>query len=767
MKKLLLVIVTCFLVIEMQSQVSKIVNVTTAGTLSSYISDSEFRVITNLTVTGTIDSVDFKYIKGLVLSNVLTDIDLSGSTVVNKMIPSNNFYSCSKLTRFVFPMGITTINASAFENCSGLSSLTIPTTVTSIGEWAFARCTGLTSITIPSLVTSLGASAFQGCTQLTTIVNASAITSIANQTFYGCSKLTFFEIPSLVTTIGDKAFYNCNTLDSVSFKTTSLTSLGNYVFSGCTKLRSITIPTPTISIGNYALENCSSLTSAIIASTVVTYNSSIFSGCNALKTVTMPNSNGVLDITLVNELKPSLLSLSLTGTIIKSDFSRLTSFCSYGIILTIDLSGTRSLDYTIPSYAFNSKTCLKTFKSPKGIKTVEDFAFAFCSSLTTMILASTVTTLGNDVFSGCTALPTIDLPLSLLSMGEMAFDNCQALQSITIPNSVSVLPSKAFDQCNALKSVVLPINLTSIGDGAFYGCSSLTSIDFPNILTSIGQAAFYRCSNLSALVLPQSLTTISQNAFGDCMRLSNVSIPSSVTSIATKAFTLDTALSSFYVYYSTPLPIVATVFDLTDINNCMLYVPTGTKTTYQQTAVWKDFKFITEVEAITTSKTTVVNSGIIEQTTNIVVTTPASWTVKSNQSWIILDSVSVTKGNGSFSYVTQLNRTTNSRSGIITLYSASNVAIATISVTQEAGNPTMVSTELENGIKVYPNPTSGGINVQTEGSAIVEIYSLQGLSIMKQAISQSCYIPLNIPSGVYLIQIKNAHSVQTVMFILK
>ncbi len=67
------------------------------------------------------------------------------------------------------PSSLTSISNNVFKNCTGLTgSLTIPSTVTSIGISAFSGCNNLTSVSIPSGVTSIGAYALS-CSKLSTI----------------------------------------------------------------------------------------------------------------------------------------------------------------------------------------------------------------------------------------------------------------------------------------------------------------------------------------------------------------------------------------------------------------------------------------------------------------------------------------------------------------------------------------------------------------------------------------------------------------------
>jgi len=125
----------------MQAQVSKTINVTTAGSLSSLLTATEKTNVTNLTVTGTIDSLDFVTMKWMTTLKVL---DLSGANC--SAIPPSAFYVCSGLTSVSIPSSVTTLGTDAFAGCENLTSVSIPSSVTSISQGVFDQDTHLASI---------------------------------------------------------------------------------------------------------------------------------------------------------------------------------------------------------------------------------------------------------------------------------------------------------------------------------------------------------------------------------------------------------------------------------------------------------------------------------------------------------------------------------------------------------------------------------------------------------------------------------------------
>jgi len=305
MKKLLLLFTFLSLTSGIFAQVSKTINVETAGTLSPSLTSNELATITNLTITGTIDARDFKTMRDNM--PLLAVLDLSGVTIVAyngtlgtsnyqpdypaNTIPENAFLNKTwqgkiSLTSIVFPVSLTAIGDYSFYSCSGLTSLVIPSSVTSIGYSAFYSCSGLTTVTIPSSVTSIGEDAFRDCSGLITVTIPSSVTSVANYAFYGCSGLITVDsnnpnYSSLDGVLYDKSqtlLIHCPTSKIESFIIpSSVTSIGNAAFNNCRELTTVTIPSSVISIEESAFINCDGLTS-IITSRITPINLSVSYG---------------------------------------------------------------------------------------------------------------------------------------------------------------------------------------------------------------------------------------------------------------------------------------------------------------------------------------------------------------------------------------------------------------------------------------------------------------------------------------------------------
>ena len=131
-------------------------------------------------------------------------------------------------------------------------------------------------------------------------------------------------------------------------------------------------------------------------------------------------------------------------------------------------------------------------------------------------------------------------------------------------------------------------NIKTIGARAFAE-TSLNKITIPESVITIGESAFAK-TPLSTVTIPESVTTIGTKAFAETS-LTDIVIPASVTTIGASVFS-NTVLGTFQVLAEEPITdISADAFLDTDISNCILRVPVGSKEKYQEADVWKDFEF--------------------------------------------------------------------------------------------------------------------------------------------------------------------------------
>jgi hypothetical protein len=127
--------------------------------------------------------------------------------------------------------------------------------------------------------------------------------------------------------------------------------------------------------------------------------------------------------------------------------------------------------------------------------------------------------------------------------------------------------------------------------------TALTKLSLPGSATAIGDSALMNCSGLTTFTMPYALVTLGSSAFFGCNGLTEITIPSTVTAIGSYAFFNCSGLTTITVYSSSPINLSRSisVFSGVNANTCILYVPSGMKSTYQAAIGWSYFTLIAEL----------------------------------------------------------------------------------------------------------------------------------------------------------------------------
>jgi hypothetical protein len=546
---------------------------------------------TSLTLFGTIDARDFRYMRD---STSVRNVDLAqagiaaytgtagpliASTVYKaNAIPQGSFANKTAFRQIVFPATATEIGNNAFEGCIGITgTFTISAPIAVIGNSAFLNANGINSFVFPNTLTTLGDNTFEGCSSWSgTLTLPESLTTIGKFTFTTCANLTGqVKMPAGVKTAGTYIFQGCRGINAVQVAD-SLSTLPEGLLSGCINLTEVIIPLKIKSIGNNAFEYCNSLKKITLPAQLTSIGSNAFYQCEKLAEISMPAT-----ITTINA----------------NAFSGCSSLKS--ISLPAELT-------TIGAGVFYGCSGLSSVVLPAKVKNIGSSAFSSCTGLKSVNIPDQVTAITDGLFSGCISLDTLLIPATVTSIGVQSFNRCYSLDSLKMSSAMKTIGVSAFADCISLKTVAIPASVTTIGNYAFANCAARVFVDPANttyssengILYNFAKSTLIQCpvTQAGAFNVPATVTTIGGYAFYNCSKLTNVYIPAATITIESAAFYNCTGLVGLYVQSSAPanLSNAENVFGNINIDQCVLHVPAGSKSSYQSANQWNGFRKVVE-----------------------------------------------------------------------------------------------------------------------------------------------------------------------------
>lgn len=473
-----------------------------------------------------------------------------GSSVYTAKVTGYSGYSSSvsipnTVTYNGITYRVTELAENLFKNNTTIRSITLPQNLAVIGNNAFYNCSNLSSITINS--THLNnlpyySKAFYNAGINTRGINVtfgSGVTRIPSYLFsvydtsYNSGNGTYARISSIcisdsITEIGSYAFRNCYNLSTI-YMGSKVKTIGESAFENCYPLSSITIPETTTSIGNNAFYNCSNLSSITIKATNLSdfpyYNKAFYNAGINNNSLDVVFSPGVTEI-------PDYMFRVYDSS---QDYGNGT----YAHITSVTIPDTVTC---IGDYAFSNCYDLTNITVGKGIKTIGECAFQYCSFSQFTIPESTYQ-IGNDAFYFCSELKK--LTINAKNLNDFAYYNKCFYKAGSfsggltatfgasvrrIPNYMFRVYDSSYDYGNGayahITSVSIPDSVTTIGNYAFCGCYDLKTCKIGNKTTYIGEGAF-ECCPFSSFTIPSTVSTIGQYAFYNCTNLSSLTINAS------------------------------------------------------------------------------------------------------------------------------------------------------------------------------------------------------------------------------------------------
>ena len=242
----------------------------------------------------------------------------------------------------------------------------------------------------------------------------------------------------------------------------------------------------------------------------------------------------------------------------------------------------------------NGLSSLETFDiSETNVKSVPESAFREHQNLTTVHLPLTVTSIGSWAFQSCPHLTTVDGCDNVEEIAERSFGSCPKLTNFPFGNKLRSLSSGTFESCSSLpESLVMPASVTSLGWDNVFNWSSIRSFDLSQC-TLNGSIAYDTFGECTSLKLPENGDySLSCGALKNA-QLTELRLPAAVSNLDCDNV-LPTLLEHLYVSRTEPIYVGNDVFKNLDADNCILYVPVGSKNKYENAIGWMNFANVKE-----------------------------------------------------------------------------------------------------------------------------------------------------------------------------
>ena len=220
---------------------------------------------------------------------------------------------------------------------------------------------------------------------------------------------------------------------------------------------------------------------------------------------------------------------------------------SYGIYMylgeqtEINLPSTLNIDSVqydvdfVHNEAFTA-TAIQSVTFPGTPYIINNNAFSFCSDLTEVDLKG-VTSIGDSAFYYCTSLNNVVVPATVTEIGSAAFNSCSSLSDLTFESGSQIqsIGSTAFGG-TALTYLQIPDTVKNINKNIVDDLSILDT-EIEGGVIYLGSIAIAAADfNIKEIVIREGTTIIADNAFDNLENIKKISLPSTLLSIGSHSF---------------------------------------------------------------------------------------------------------------------------------------------------------------------------------------------------------------------------------------
>ena len=391
----------------------KSVTLTEAGTLSKQIAASEKLTITDLTISGPINTADILFIRQMAGANNGDNKPINPGKLQHLNLRAASFKKSSGAYFFI-KKGLSNVGYGISED-------------NLVDQYMFFGCDQLVEVKLPATTQKINNNAFNGCSKLTTCAIPVAVTHIGDYAFAKCKALKEVNIPAAVTYMGSGVFTDCIGIETVNFNSDcQVTEIRANAFNGCSALKSVKLSSGVETLGSMAFANCTSLNTFTLPA------SFIEKAADTFKNTPIKNYEVEKDIEGFS---------SVGGVLYNEDQSELLLYPiareDKSFIVPESVGG-------IAEQAFMGAKNLTHITLSNSITNIQSKTFAE-SGLTEIVIPAEVTSISSEAFMGCNALTTVTFKGGPSGIGEKAFFGTR-LSTVTfnVMNAVPELGNQAF-----------------------------------------------------------------------------------------------------------------------------------------------------------------------------------------------------------------------------------------------------------------------------------------------------------------------------------